>query len=172
MFTRMLLLAAVSALVSAAAASAADAPQRPSVAITGTAIVLEGRAFVRAELTASAGAKPVRALGRAGFLRFVDLGGDLKVSCGGRDAQGRTNDKGQAVYLCAGKGGRAEATGSHFAIQGFALRYGLAIPAGYTGKVEGRVRERQAGAGPQKPASSSSTASSIDADLAAALAQG
>jgi hypothetical protein len=162
---------AVSALALPAAASAAPNP-RQTVTISGAKIALQGRAFVKAELTAAAGAQPVRVLGRAGFMRFVDLGGDLKVRCQGRgEAQGHRNDKGQTVFLCAGAGGRAEATGSHFAIQGFALRYGLAIPDGYTGTVEGRLRERQAGAGAQQGAPSS-TASSIDADLAAALAQG
>lgn len=178
MLKRLLCLLSVSALAVPAAASAAPGP-RQTVTISGSKIALVGRAFVKAELTASAAAKPVRVLGRAGFMRFVDLGGDLKVRCQGRgDAQGQKNDKGQTVFLCAGAGGRAEATGSHFAIQGFALRYGLAIPDGYTGTVEGRVRERQPGQnGTQAPgagqgSSQSDTASSIDADLAAALAQG
>lgn len=177
MLKPLLCLLSVSALAIPAAASAAPSP-RQSITISGTKIALEGRAFVRAELTASAGAKPVSVIGRGGFMRFVDLGGDLKVRCQGRgDVQGRKNDKGQTVYMCAGAGGRAEASGSHFAIQGFALRYGLAIPDGYAGKVEGRVKEWQPGqngqgsSSSQSSSSSSNTASSIDADLAAALAQ-
>lgn len=148
MFKRLLLLATATALVVPAAALAAP----PSTSVSGpTALV--GRGAFRAELTAAAGAKPVRVLGRLGLVRFVDLGGDLKVTCAGKGKSRTThNDQGQDVVTCGGLRGRAAASGSHFRIEGFALRFGLAIPDGYTGTVEGNVRARQAGAaGGQSP---------------------
>lgn len=188
----LLLLLAAAALALPAAALAADAPQRQSVTISGK-IALVGRGFLKAELTGSADAKAVHVIARAGFVRFVDLGGDLKVRCQGRgDAQGHENQQGQTVFTCVGARGRAEATGSHFQIQGFALRYGIAIPDGYTGTVEGRVKEWQPGQAQGQGQSQgqgqgqgqgqsqgqgsgqsqgSSSSSSLDADLAAALAQ-
>ncbi len=175
MLRRLTLLLSLGALALPATAAA------QSVQVSGQAVALQGRAFLKAELTASAGAQPVEVRARAGFVRVVDLGGDLKVDCGG---QGRTrqskNDQGQAVFLCVGAG-RAQVQGSHFRIQGFALHYGLLIPDGYTGTVQGRVRpfqpgQRGQGQGQQPPqtppaqaASNGTGSTSVDSALAAAL---
>jgi hypothetical protein len=137
----MLTLTALAALAVPAVASADLAPADKGTAVDGKAIALQGHLFLRAELSGSATAKPVRLAARAGFVRFVDLGGDMKVQCDGKGPDHtRQNDKGQTVVICVGRGG-ALVTGSHFGIHGFAMRYGIAIPDGYTGTVKGRVKE-------------------------------
>src|SRR5689334_21987266 len=106
MFKWMLTIAATAALAVPAVSLADAAPAAADgTPVEGTAVAVQGRAFLRAELSAGADAKPVRVVGRAGFVRFVDLGGDLKVQCNGKGA-GRTrqNDQGQTVVTCVGRG--------------------------------------------------------------------
>lgn len=180
MLRLMLTLAATAALAIPAAALADTAPNtNDGTPVVGKAIALQGHLFLRVELTGSADAKPVRLVARAGFLRFVDLGGDMKVQCDGSGAdRTRQNDQGQTVVMCAGRG-RALVTGSHFRIHGFAMRYGIAIPEGYTGTVKGRVKAwdgnddslaQEGQAAQAAPQSDGARAvSTIDAALAAAL---
>jgi len=88
--------------------------------------------------------------------------------------------------MCLGRGS-ATVTGSHFRIVGLALRYGIAIPDGYTGTVKGRVKpwdgnddsiaQQGDGSSATTPATAPAQSdgqkavSTIDADLAAALAK-
>ena len=172
MLKRLLIGVAAGALALPAAASAAA----PAVTVSRQAVALQGRALFRAELTAAAGAQPVQVKERLGLVRFVDLGGDLKVACTGRGKQRTTQDaQGRAVVTCAGLAAGAQATGSHFRIEGFALRFGLQIPDGYTGTVQGRVRPWQPGQGLGKSRGQGAAQTSpgagdpsLSADLAAA----
>ena len=180
-FKLMLSLAAAAALAVPAASLADASPAAANgTQVDGTAVALQGRAFLRADLTASPDAKPVRVVGRAGFVRFVDLSGDMKVQCDGKGAaRTRQNDQGQTVALCVGRG-HAVVTGSHFRLAGFALRWGIAIPDGYTGVVKGHAKQwdgnddslASSGSDAAAPASDGQQAvSTIDAALANALAK-
>lgn len=164
----MLTATAVAALAipAAAAAKAGD--------VSGKAVELQGRAFLRAELS-SAGADPVEVTVPGGFVRLVDLGGDMKAQCDGK-SRTRQNAKGDVVVICLGS---AQVAGSHFRLHGFAPHYGISIPDGYTGKVKGRAGGRDGAAAPAAGAGGSSSGASstsgaaavstIDAALAAAL---
>lgn len=176
----MLTCAALAALAVPVAAAADSAPApavKKGTAVEGKAISLQGRGFLRAELSAAAGAKAVEVRGRAGFVRFVDLGGDMKVQCNGQGAdRTRQNDEGQTVVVCMGRGGRATVSGSHFRLGGFAMRFGIAIPDGYTGTVRGHLSawdgsdDSLAADEDSAPQSEGAKAvSTIDAALAAAL---
>lgn len=112
-------------------------------------LALMGHGPLRGELKMAdaAESRPVVVGGMIGVVRFVDLAGDLEVQCKGRgDASGRENDEGHKVYTCKGRGGRARVTGTHFRIMLFARKYGILIPGGTTGTLQGkfRVRDEQA----------------------------
>lgn len=101
---------------------------------------LVGVAFVGGELTMASldEQRPVAFQGRGGYVGFLDLAGDLKVRCAGKgEARSKETDKGR-VFMCMGRGGVAQALGSHFRFRGFALRYRLLVPEGASGTVHGR----------------------------------
>ena len=109
--------------------------------VTGP-IAVQGHAFVSADLQATDASRPVRMRLRAGFVRIVDLSGDLKVRCGGKaKLQTRKNARDQNVYLCIVRAGRLAMKGSHYRLFGFAMRYGLLIPEGVSGTLAGRFQE-------------------------------
>ena len=108
--------------------------------IKGPAI-LAGTAFVGGgELTMESldEQRPVVFRGRAGYVGFLDLAGDLTVRCAGKgEARSKETDKGR-VFICMGRGGVAQALGSHFRFRGFAMRYRIHVPAGASGEIHGR----------------------------------
>ena len=107
--------------------------------IKGPAI-LAGTAFVGGELTMASldEQRPFVFRGRAGYIGFLDLAGDLKVRCAGKgEVRSKETDKGR-VYICMGRGGVAQALGSHFRFRGFAMRYRIHVPAGASGEIHGR----------------------------------
>jgi len=113
-------------------------------------LAVKGHGPLRGELKMAnpSESKPVVFGGQVGFVRFIDLAGDLKVRCKGRgEAAARENEQGQKVYTCKGRGGRARVHGSHFRVALFAMKYGILIPEGVTGTLQGkfRVRDEQAG---------------------------
>lgn len=112
-------------------------------------LTIQGHGPLRGELKAAnpSETRPVVVGGKVGFVRFIDLAGDLRVQCKGRgEAAARENEEGQKVYTCKGRGGRARAHGSHFRVALFAMKYGIRIPEGVTGTLQGkfRVRDEQA----------------------------
>src|SRR5918996_1044598 len=73
-------------------------------------LAVKGHGPLRGELEMAnpSDSKPVVVGGQVGFVRFIDLAGDLKVRCKGRgEAAARENEEGQKVYTCSGRGGRA-----------------------------------------------------------------
>lgn len=124
-----------------------------ALAIPGTAaaqkldvqgpLLVKGHGPLRAELT-MANASETRAVvfgGQRGIVRFVDLSGDLRVQCQGRGRARRTeNEQGQTVFTCAGRGGRARAHGSHFAIRALLKTYGMLLPEGASATLQGRFK--------------------------------
>ena len=107
--------------------------------ITGPA-TLAGAAFVGGELTMASldEQRPFVFAGRAGYVGFLDLAGDLKVRCTGKgESNSKETDKGR-VYICMGRGGAAKVIGSHFRFRGFALRYRIQVPEGASGEIHGR----------------------------------
>lgn len=136
MFKRTVLLLSLAALTLPLAAAAKKLEVQGPLAI-------KGHGFLRGELQTAdpANTKPVRFRGQGGFIRFVDLGGDLKVKCQGKGQMKSTdNDEGQTVVFCMGRGGRAAASGSHYRLVLFALRYQAFIPEGVSGTLQGRFR--------------------------------
>lgn len=101
---------------------------------------LAGAAFVGGELSMTSldEQRPFAFQGRAGYVGFLDLAGDLKVRCAGKgEARSKETDKGR-VFMCMGRGGVAQALGSHFRFRGFALRYRILVPEGVSGEIHGR----------------------------------
>jgi len=101
---------------------------------------LAGAAFVGGELTMASldEQRPLTFRGRAGYVGFLDLAGDLKVRCAGKgEAKSKETDKGR-VFMCMGRGGVVHALGSHFRFRGFALRYRIQVPEGASGEIHGR----------------------------------
>lgn len=101
---------------------------------------LAGAAFVGGELTMASldEQRPVSFRGRGGYVGFLDLAGDLKVRCAGKgEARSKETDKGR-VFMCMGRGGVAQALGSHFRFRGFAIRYRILVPEGASGTIHGR----------------------------------
>jgi hypothetical protein len=98
------------------------------------------------ELAMEDGQRPVRILGRAGYIGVLDLGGDLKIRCIGKGrVQKKETDAGM-VYTCAGrKGGEVVLLGSHFTFRGFSTRYKAFLPAGANGSFHGRYVVRGPG---------------------------
>lgn len=108
-------------------------------------LTIQGHGPLRGELKAAnpSETRPVVVGGKVGFVRFIDLAGDLRVQCKGRgEAAARENEEGQKVYTCKGRGGRARAHGSHFRVALFAMKYGIRIPEGVTGTLQGNFRAR------------------------------
>ena len=91
------------------------------------------------ELAMEDGQRPVRIVGRAGYIGVLDLGGDLKIRCVGKGrVQKKETDAGM-VYGCAGRrGGQVILLGSHFKFRGFATHYKALLPAGASGSFHGR----------------------------------
>lgn len=106
-------------------------------------LAVQGHGPLRGELSMSDPSE-TRALlfaGRGGFVRFVDLAGDLQVKCQGRGRSNeKTNDQGHRVFTCAGRGGRAKVHGSKFRIAAFLARYRALIPEGTIGTLQGRFK--------------------------------
>ena len=124
-------------------------------------VLVKGHGILHGEVTMAAPSetRPITFGGRRGFVRFVDLSGDLRVKCEGRGkARKAENAEGQTVYTCMGRGGRAKAHGSHFAIRSMLRTYGLLIPNGVTATLQGRFKtcvpgsdECRAGAQGERP---------------------
>lgn len=130
--TVLLLLLAALALPASAAAQKID--------VKGP-MALHGQWRVLGELQSENADAGVRIRAQGGLFRFTDLAGDLKVKCEGRGEQKvRKNDQGQTVVVCAGRKVGALVSGSHFGIAGFAFRYGMLIPEGYSGTLQGHFR--------------------------------
>lgn len=136
-----------------------------------------GRGFFGGELRMELGdgQRPVRIVGKIGYVGFLDLGGDLKVRCAGRGRMATKDTEQGRVYLCKGRGGQAVVSGSHFAFRGFAKRFRIHVPEGASGTLHGvggrgddassRAEERKAKLEERK-----SDAKETLADVAAALA--
>lgn len=90
------------------------------------------------------GQRPVVLVGRIGYVGFLDLGGDLRVSCAGKGRVVTEKTEQGAVYLCRGSG-RALVKGSHFKLRGFARVYRVRFPEGARGifNQAGRNMERE-----------------------------
>lgn len=147
MLRRSVLLLALAALVFPATAAAEKLEVQGPLAI-------KGHGFLRGELETPnpAETKPVRFRGQGGFIRLVDLGGDLKVRCQGRgEMRSGENDEGQTVVVCMGRGGRAAVSGSHYRLFVFAHRYQAFIPEGVSGTLQGRFRSCSPGSSDDEP---------------------
>jgi hypothetical protein len=129
---RVIAALALVALLAPAAAGAKDAR------INGPA-TLAGQGYFGGELAMSTadGQRPLHIAGRAGYVGFLDLGGDLKVRCGQGRAQ-KTDTRDGTAYLCKGRGGVATVLGSHFRFRGFARQYRAQLPEGVRGTFHGR----------------------------------
>ena len=123
-------------------------------------LTLSGQGFFGGELRMELGEgqRPVRIAGRAGYVGFLDLGGDLRVRCLGRGRVAKQETEQGIVYLCKGRAGhavaQAVALGSHFRFRGFAKRFAIHLPEGAAGTLSGQFRragdesrERSAGRG-------------------------
>ena len=119
-------------------------------------LTLGGQGFFggELELELGEGQRPVRIAGRAGYVGFLDLGGDLKVRCLGWGRVAKHETEQGTVYLCKGRAGHAVALGSHFRFRGFAKRFAINLPEGASGTLSGQFRrdgdesrERSAGRG-------------------------
>jgi hypothetical protein len=134
---------------------------------------LRGSGFVRGELQATADAKPVRLRIHAGFVRIVDIAGDLETRAQGHVRTASKQDaQGHKVVLYVAQEGRIGLKGSDYRVLGFAMQYGMLVPDRVTGTLSGRLQECQAGAD-GKPACAkdqgSADASGDLSDLDAAL---
>ena len=108
------------------------------------------------ELELGEGQRPVRIVGRAGYVGLLDLGGDLKVRCLGRGRVAKHETEQGTVFLCKGRATRAVALGSHFRFRGFAKRFAIQLPEGASGTLsgqftrDGETRERPAEREPER----------------------
>lgn len=104
---------------------------------------LAGKGFFGGELTMGDGddQRPLRIVGRGGYVGILDLAGDLKVSCSGKGRVHKRETEQGNVYLCAGRGGQAVVLGSHFKLRGFARQYRALLPEGVEGTFHGRFVE-------------------------------
>jgi len=131
---RTIAAAALVALLVPVAAVAKDARVKGPTALVGAG-------FFGGELALAMedGQRPVRIVGRAGYIGILDIGGDLKVRCVGTGrVQKKETDDG-VVYFCAGRqGGQAIVLGSHFKFRGYAKHYRALLPAGVSGSFHGR----------------------------------
>jgi hypothetical protein len=91
------------------------------------------------ELAQAEGQRPVRILGRAGYIGVLDLGGDLKIRCLGTGRAQKRETRDGVVYSCVGRQGvEVVLLGSHFKFRGFATHYKALLPAGASGTFHGR----------------------------------
>ena len=131
---RTIAAAALVALLVPVAAVAKDANVKGPTALVGT-----GFFGGELELAMEDGQRPVRIIGRAGYIGVLDIGGDLKIRCVGTGRVKKTETENGVVYFCAGRqGGQVIVLGSHFKFRGFAPRYRALLPAGAAGSFHGR----------------------------------
>ena len=131
---RTIAAAALVALLVPVAAVAKDARVKGPTAIVGA-----GYFGGELELAMEDGQRPVRIIGRAGYIGVLDLGGDLKIRCTGKGRVQKQETRDGNVYFCAGRqGGQVILLGSHFKFRGFAKHYRALLPAGVTGSFHGR----------------------------------
>lgn len=125
--------ALVALLVPAAAVAA------PGSEVDGP-MTIGGKGFFGGELRMELGdaQRPVRIVGKLGYVGFLDLGGDLKVRCVGRGRMATRDTEQGRVYLCKGRAGQALVSGSHFKLRGFAKRYRIHVPEGASGTLHTR----------------------------------
>jgi hypothetical protein len=134
---RTIAAAALVALLVPVAAVAKDA--KDSKVKGPTTLVGVGFFGGELELAMEDGQRPVRIVGRAGYIGVLDIGGDLKVRCVGTGRVKKTETENGVVSFCAGRqGGQVIVLGSHFKFRGFAKHYRALIPAGATGSFHGR----------------------------------
>jgi hypothetical protein len=104
-----------------------------------TAIVGAGYFGGELRLAMEDGQRPVKILGRAGYVGVLDLGGDLKIRCIGKGRVQKKETEAGTVYTCAGRrGGEVVLLGSHFKFRGFSTHYRAHLPAGASGGWHGR----------------------------------
>lgn len=131
---RTIAAAALVALLVPVAAVAKDAKVKGPTALVGA-----GFFGGELELAMEDGQRPVRIVGRAGYIGILDIGGDLKVRCVGTGRVQKKETENGDVYFCAGRqGGQAIVLGSHFKFRGYAAHYRALLPAGATGSFHGR----------------------------------
>jgi hypothetical protein len=131
---RTIAAAALVALLVPVAAVAKDARVKGPAALVGA-----GHFGGELELAMADGQRPVRLVGRAGYVGVLDLGGDLKIRCLGTGRVQKQETPNGMVYRCAGRqGGQVILLGSHFTFRGFAAHYKALLPAGANGTFHGR----------------------------------
>ena len=119
------------------------------------------------ELAARDGQRPVRILGRAGYVGVLDLAGDLKLRCTGTGRLQKRETRDGTVYSCVGRQGiELVLLGSHVRFRGFATHYKAILPAGASGTFHGRYVV--SGERAPKPARENDEIPSLD-ELAAML---
>jgi hypothetical protein len=122
------------ALLVPVAAVAKDARVQGPTAIAGA-----GYFAGELELGMGEGQRPVRIVGRGGYIGVLDLGGDLKIRCAGKGRVQKKETDAGTVYSCAGRrGGQVILLGSHVKLRGFATRYKAFLPEGASGSWRGR----------------------------------
>ena len=131
---RTIAAAALVALLVPVAAVAKDANVKGPTTLVGA-----GFFGGELELAMEDGQRPVRIVGRAGYIGVLDVSGDLKIRCVGTGRVKKTETENGTVYVCAGRqGGQVILLGSHFRFRGFAPHYRALLPAGVTGSFHGR----------------------------------
>jgi hypothetical protein len=127
---RLLAALGLVALLVPVAAVAKDARVQGPTAIAGA-----GYFAGELELAMGEGQRPVRIVGRGGYIGVLDLGGDLKIRCVGKGRVQKKETDAGTVYSCAGRrGGQVILLGSHVKLRGFATRYKAFLPAGAGGR--------------------------------------
>jgi len=159
---RTIAVTALVALLVPVAAVAKDARVKGAATLVGA-----GYYGGELELAQADVQRPVRILGRAGYIGVLDLGGDLKIRCVGTGRMHKQETRAGVVYSCAGRqGGEVILLGSHFRFRGFATHYKALLPAGASGTFHGRYAVR--GERAPKPARETDEIPSLD-ELAAML---
>jgi hypothetical protein len=131
---RLIAAAALVALLVPVAAVAKDARVKGPTALVGA-----GYFGGELELAMEDGQRPVRILGRAGYIGVLDVAGDLKIRCLGKGRVTKKETENGSVYFCAGRqAGQVVLLGSHFKFRGFATHYRALLPAGAAGSFHGR----------------------------------
>lgn len=131
------------ALLAPTAAGAKERQEPRKTAVSGPTVLVGAGRFAGELELAGKSERPVRIVGR-GHVGFLDLGGDLEVSCAGKGRVRQKKTEQGTVLLCAGHG-RAVARGSHFALRGFARRYRIMLPEGASGTFSGRFKACEQG---------------------------
>jgi hypothetical protein len=138
---RTIAAAALLALLVPVAAVAKDARVQGPTTLVGA-----GYFGGELELEPADGQRPVRILGRAGYVGVLDLGGDLEIRCLGTGRLQEQETRLGTVYRCAGRqGGEVVLLGSHFKLRGYATHYKALLPAGASGTFHGRYVARGEG---------------------------